>query len=213
MKTNSYIKKHLLLFLLLSSILLSDRYFIDVENSNVVWVGRKVSGQHHGTINIYNGYIDIEENLIVGGEIGIDMTSIAVLDMSDKYNKKLEEHLKHSDFFNISDFPKASFKIKNSYNFLMIENILFEGDLKIKDKTIKSFVPAIVSINNSIVEAVGVVDIDRTLFGITYGSGSFFENLADKAIDDKFTLKFKIIASSHYLDNPLLEIDREIEDK
>ena len=69
--------------------------------------------------------------------------------------------------------------------------------------------PTGVSIDGYIAEAIGIVDIDRTLFGITYGSGTFFEDLADRAIDDNFTLKFKIIASSHYLDNPLLEIDRE----
>ena len=128
--------------------------------------------------------------------------------MSDKYNKKLEQHLKNSDFFDIVRFPRASFEIRKSYNFLMIENILFEGDLKIKDKTVQSFIPTIVSIDSTIAEAVGVIEIDRTLFGITYGSGSFFEDIADRAIDDNFTLKFKIIARSDYTDNPLLEIDR-----
>ena len=207
MKVSLSIKKYFLLFFL-SSVLLPVRYFIDTDSSNMVWVGRKVTGQHHGSIAIYDGYIDIEENSIVGGQIVIDMTSIEVLDMSDKYNKKLEQHLKNSDFFDIVKFPRASFEIRKSYNFLMIENILFEGDLKIKDKTVQSFIPTIVSIDSTIAEAVGVIDIDRTLFGITYGSGSFFEDIADRAIDDNFTLKFKIIASSAYMDNPLLEIDR-----
>ena len=209
MKMSLYILKRVSCTFLLFSILLSDRYFIDTENSKVVWIGRKVSGQHHGIIDINNGYIDIEDNSIVGGEIVIDMTSIKVLDMTDKYNKKLEDHLKHSDFFDVNNFPEATFKIKKSYDFLMIDNILFEGDLKIKDKTVNSFMPTGVSIDGYIAEAIGIVDIDRTLFGITYGSGTFFEDLADRAIDDNFTLKFKIIASSHYLDNPLLEIDRE----
>ena len=68
------------------------------------------------------------------------------------------------------------------------------GELTIKDKSIISFIPAMVSINNNQAEAIGVVNINRTLFGITYGSGTFFEDLADRAIDDEFTLKFKIIA-------------------
>ncbi len=177
-----------------TSILLSEKYNIDAEESKVYWVGRKISGQHHGVINIKNGYIDIIENSIVGGEIIIDMKSIEVLDMSDKYNKKLEAHLKNSDFFDVDKFSEASFKIKETYDFLIIDNIAFEGELTIKNKNIISFVPAVVSIDNNRAEAIGVVDIDRTLFGITYGSGSFFEDLADRAIDDKFTLKFKIIA-------------------
>ena len=137
-----YILKRVSCTFLLFSILLSDRYFIDTENSKVVWIGRKVSGQHHGIIDINNGYIDIEDNSIVGGEIVIDMTSIKVLDMTDKYNKKLEDHLKDSDFFDVNNFPEASFKIKKSYDFLMrsrrLRNLTYEMKVKeylIEEKT------------------------------------------------------------------------------
>ena len=42
--------------------------------------------------------------------------------------------------------------------------------------------------------AVGKVDINRTEYDIRYGSGSFFDNLGDKAIKDFFTIKFKVAA-------------------
>ena len=42
--------------------------------------------------------------------------------------------------------------------------------------------------------AIGQVDINRTEFDIRYGSGSFFDNLGDKAIKDNFTVKFKVAA-------------------
>ena len=42
---------------------------------------------------------------------------------------------------------------------------------------------------------VGEVEIDRTKFGIKYGSGSFFDDLGDRAIYDNFKIKFKIAAS------------------
>ena len=58
-------------------------------------------------------------------------------------------------------------------------------------------IPSIVSFDGDYAESVGVVDIDRTKFGITYGSGTFFEGLADKAINDNFTLKFKIVAKKN----------------
>ena len=122
------------------------------------------------------------------------MTTLEVLDMDDKYNKKLQNHLKSSDFFTVDEFPLASFKIKQMYDFFIIENIGFEGELTIKDITIDYRVPASVSINDSIAESMGVMNIDRTAFGIIYGSGSFFDDIADKAIDDDFTLKFKLIA-------------------
>ena len=37
--------------------------------------------------------------------------------------------------------------------------------------------------------------IDRTKYGIKYGSGSFFDNLGDKAISNDFTMKIHIVAA------------------
>ena len=68
-----------------------------------------------------NGYIDIENSSIVDGEFSIDMNSIKVLDMSEKYNKKLESHLKSSDFFNVKEFPVSTFKIEDVYKFFLID--------------------------------------------------------------------------------------------
>ena len=205
MKSNIFFKKYFLLFLFCTSIIFSSRYFIDTEKSNVIWIGRKVSGEHHGVINIKGGYVDIEKKSIVGGEIVIDMKSIEVVDMSDKYNRKLEKHLKNSDFFDVDLFPESTFKIKKNHELITDENILFEGDLTIKDTTIISSIPSKILLEDNIVKAIGIVDIDRTLYGITYGSGTFFEDLTDKAIDDNFTLKFKIFADRNFLSKPIIE--------
>ena len=205
MKSNIFFKKYFLLFLFCTSIVFSSRYFIDTEKSNVIWIGRKVSGEHHGVISIKGGYVDIEKKSIVGGEIVIDMKSIEVVDMSDKYNRKLEKHLKNSDFFDVDLFPESTFKIKKNHELITDENILFEGDLTIKDTTIISSIPSKISLEDNIVKAIGIVDIDRTLYGITYGSGTFFEDLTDRAIDDNFTLKFKIFADRNFLSKPIIE--------
>ena len=205
MKSSIFFKKFFLLFLFCTSIVFSSRYFIDTEKSNVVWIGRKVSGEHHGVINIKGGYVDIEKKSIVGGEIIIDMKSIEVVDMSDKYNRKLEKHLKNSDFFDVDLFPESTFKIKKNHELITDENILFEGDLTIKDTTIISSIPSKILLEDNIVKAIGIVDIDRTLYGITYGSGTFFEDLTDRAIDDNFTLKFKIFADRNFLSKPIIE--------
>ena len=205
MKSNIFFKKYFLLFLFCTSIVFSSKYFIDTEKSNVIWIGRKVSGEHHGVINIKGGYVDIEKKSIVGGEIVIDMKSIEVVDMSDKYNRKLEKHLKNSDFFDVDLFPESTFKIKKNHELITDENILFEGDLTIKDTTIISSIPSKILLEDNIVKAIGIVDIDRTLYGITYGSGTFFEDLTDRAIDDNFTLKFKIFADRNFLSKPIIE--------
>ena len=36
------------------------------------------------------------------------------------------------------------------------------------------------------------IDIDRTLFDVRYGSTKFFDNIADRAINDIFTLDYEL---------------------
>ena len=57
---------------------------INTEESTVVWTGKKVTGQHTGTIKIASGNLDFEEGALVGGTFIIDMTSIACTDLEGK---------------------------------------------------------------------------------------------------------------------------------
>jgi len=57
---------------------------IQKSGSTVNWTGKKVLGLHTGTINVANGSIETNNNLITGGEITIDMTSIVITDIVDK---------------------------------------------------------------------------------------------------------------------------------
>ena len=68
------------------SISICDIYKIDNDKSKIYWIGRKITGEHNGTINIKDGYVDIDEGSITSGLFEIDMNSIAVLDMNEKYN-------------------------------------------------------------------------------------------------------------------------------
>ena len=49
---------------------------------------------------------------LVGGEFVIDMNSLLCTDIENqKYKKKLEDHLKDKDFFDVSNFPNSGIKI------------------------------------------------------------------------------------------------------
>ena len=107
------IYKRLFLGLIFFSILISERYVVDIDKSSIFWIGRKMTGEHFGKIKVKEGYIDIDENRINGGNIIIDMESITVLDIEEeKWNKKLEGHLKNADFFDVNVF--AFFKLFNT---------------------------------------------------------------------------------------------------
>lgn len=156
---------------------------VDVSKSTVNWTGKKVTGQHSGTINLKDGALVFKGKKLVGGTFTIDMASITCTDLTGEYKGKLEGHLKSEDFFGAEKFPTATLvfkkvvvKAKNVYT--------VTGDLKIKGKT-NPITFDLVATKNA---AATSFKIDRTKYDIKYGSGSFFENLGDKAISDDFEL-------------------------
>ena len=162
---------------------------VDVKESSIKWVGKKVTGSHNGTINLKSGYLEMDGDNVTGGMFVIDMTTLTVTDLEAGSGKeKLEGHLNSDDFFGVADHPTATFKVnkaKSNGN----EHTLM-GDITIKGVTEPITVNLVMNGNSGNAKIV----IDRTKFGIRYGSGSFFDNLGDKAIYDDFeldvTLKF-----------------------
>ena len=78
------------------------KFQIQKSSSTVNWTGKKVLGLHTGSINMANGFIEVTDNKIVGGEIEIDMTSIVITDIDDKKtNEDFIAHLLNDDFFSV----------------------------------------------------------------------------------------------------------------
>ena len=175
---------------LMSLITFGQKTSIDPKNSTVHWLGEKVTGQHDGFISIKKGAIEFQENQIVSGEFTIDMNTITCTDIEDDaYNKKFVGHLKNDDFFGVNNYPEAYFKLTSSSKFNN-GNASLTGDITIKGKTEKITFNVIK--NNNLYTAK--IKIDRTRFGIRYGSASFFASLGDRAIYDEFTLDVKLVA-------------------
>ena len=85
-----------------------DKYTVDSKVSSLEWTGKKVTGQHNGTINVDGGEIMVEDGKIVGGMVSINMNSIAVTDIKDEeMNGKLKGHLMSDDFFGVDVFFAA----------------------------------------------------------------------------------------------------------
>jgi polyisoprenoid-binding protein YceI len=163
---------------------------IDAKTSTISWVGKKVTGQHSGTIGIKDGTLVFKKNKLKGGTITVDMASILVTDLqTGKGKEDLEGHLKADDFFGTAKFATAKIDFK-----LIADNgdgkYTVTADLTIKDVTKPVKFDIVVKGKT----ATTTLKIDRTKYGIKYGSGSFFENLGDKTISDEFelnvTLKF-----------------------
>ena len=174
----------------------NDTLIVDLENSNIDWIGRKVTGEHSGTINLTNGFVIWNGKSITGGKLIFDMTSIQNTDIeSPEWKEKLEKHLMAEDFFFADTFPHAILEIKNHRQTIddKSENIdQIIADLTIRGITHEITFPLQISQANSRFSAEGIIEIDRTLFNIRYKSGTFFEDLGDRMIYDDFTVQFSV---------------------
>ncbi len=172
-----------------------DSYKVNPELSTIKWKGSKVIGSSHtGNIKLKSGTLLMESDKLKGGNFTIDMTSITNSDIEDEKNsQKLVNHLESDDFFSVKQYPEATFKI-TSFVDKGDGNYTINGDLTIKDKTEPITFPAIVMYKNSQVVASAKITFDRSKFDVQYGSGSFFDNLGDKAISDEIELDVALIA-------------------
>ena len=44
----------------------NDTLFVDIENSDFDWIGRKVTGEHSGTLNLAEGWVIMQVDSIIG---------------------------------------------------------------------------------------------------------------------------------------------------
>jgi len=174
----------------------ADTLQVDMGNSQIKWIGRKVTGEHSGTLNLSGGWVVLDKNSINSGKFIFDMESISNTDIeSPEWKQKLEDHLKSEDFFHTDSFPHAILEIKGRQS-LIIENSKKSGqilaDLTIRGITHEIKLPLDLTQSQNNFNAEGSVDIDRTLYNIQYKSGKFFDELGDKLIYDNFTVQFMV---------------------
>ncbi len=155
---------------------------IEIKESTIKWKGKKVLGSHNGTIDLQSGYFEMEGDQLVGGKFVVDMTSISNEDLTGDNRAKLEGHLKSDDFFGVSDHPTATLVINSATK--NADGYMVNGDITIKG----TMLPITFDMDMANGMATTGLKIDRTKFGVRYGSGSFFDNLGDNTISDNFEL-------------------------
>lgn len=156
---------------------------VDVAASTINWVGKKVTGQHNGTVNIKDGALVFKGTKLAGGTFTVDMTSLTATDLTGEYQGKLNGHLKADDFFGTEKFPtsvlvfkKIGTKSKDLYT--------VTADLTIKGITNPVTFDMAVKGNTASTKFM----VDRTKYKIEYNSASIFSAIGDKAISDEFEL-------------------------
>ena len=109
--------------------------------------------------------------------------------------KKLVGHLKSDDFFGVEKHPTASLQVTKVISRGKVGSYKIIGDLTIKGTTKEIKFNTVVDNTTGVPVASADLTIDRSDFGIRYGSGSFFDDLGDKTIYDEFDLSLKLVGT------------------
>ena len=172
---------------------------VNTSESQIEWIGKKVTGEHQGTFSLKSGTLNIEDGMIQSANLIIDMTSIMVTDegMDDETKGKLKGHLSSPDFFNIPEHNTAAFQLTTFKPMKGENGANYEISVKLTIKGITQDIsfPAKVDMTKGSVSATGSLVIDRSKWDIRYGSGSFFDDLGDKVIYDDVEINFNLVAS------------------
>lgn len=152
---------------------------INVASSELKWSGEYAFyfGGHHGTIDFKNGYFIKADDVIIGGEFIIDMTSIKCDDIENgEANESLVNHLKDPDFFDVKNHKEAKLKITKIQYHNPTEMKVY-ADLTIKGITLPVDFQAEVNFEKKQMKTR--FKIDRMRWGVNYNSA-----LRDGALSD-----------------------------
>jgi len=166
----------------------------DAAATVIDWKGDKIVGSFHvGTIDLKSGWLTVDGTSVTGGEFIVDMNSIKNTDVKDeKMRERLIGHLKSDDFFGVEKFPHSKLVITGSSK-TADGKTLFRGNLTIKEATHPVEFTATESKSGNSVTYVAAISFDRSLYDVRFGSGKFFSNLGDNAINDEIKLNVKLV--------------------
>lgn len=175
-------------------------YAVSTASSVINWTGRKFGDdQHNGTLSLSEGSLTVADGNITSGSFTIDMASMACTDeMSDDMKAKLIGHLSTGDFFKVDEYPTATFEITGVEVLEGDETATHSvsGNLTMLDSTNNVTFKATVSADGSSVKATSeTFKIDRTLWGVKYGS-TLIGTIKDKAIQNDLELTITLEAST-----------------
>jgi polyisoprenoid-binding protein YceI/rhodanese-related sulfurtransferase len=175
-------------------------YPVDLEESRVRWIGRNLLSFHEGTLRIASGSLRIESGRLAGGGFVIDMKSMLCVDLhGTDLHDILIRHLKDLDFFDVGKFPEARFEIDRAEEIDGAKpgspNLHVKGTLTLRGVSAPLEFDACTGVTpEGKLAAQAAFAFDRTLWGVRYGSGKWFSNLAGHLVNDLVEVQLRVVA-------------------
>ena len=175
------------------------RRALDLSLCRVEWLGRNLLNKHFGTVPILEGYLEFDAvGPLCGGEILLDLKGLVCADLAGSpLHEVLIAHLESDDFFDVANHPTAMLRLSKATRIAETPGAL---NLEITaDLTLRGQTHAVCFLASGGLTAEGrpaaqaALAIDRTRWGVIYGSGKFFQRLAGHLVNDRIELSVKLV--------------------
>jgi rhodanese-related sulfurtransferase/polyisoprenoid-binding protein YceI len=175
------------------------RYVVDTGQSIINWFGRNKTTTHRGMLRFSSGEFSFYSGELEGA-FEVDMTSIENIDLEgDPRQPQLIGHLKSADFFFVEMFPRASFTITSARRIEAVPsslpNFRVQGIFNLRGaKKEIEFSATASPLQDGELKVETHFDIDRTRWGVLYGSSRFFEHLGYHLVYHHVSLQLRLVA-------------------
>lgn len=155
---------------------------LDASNLKVEFVGSKVTASHDGGFNAATGEVTIPATGVTAATISVNIDTTSIY--TD--NERLTGHLQSDDFFNVAEFPQATFTSTDiaEGDTQGVYNIT--GNLEMHGQTNSVTFPATITVDGENVSANAEFSINRHDWGIVYAG------MPDDLIRDEVVIKLTI---------------------
>jgi K(+)-stimulated pyrophosphate-energized sodium pump len=147
-------------------------YVANEGKDAITWMNKKSNGDtHSGNISFKDSEFTVENGLITKGEVDIDVVSIFANDSDDSSsNASLTGHMRDTSILAAAMFPNAKYLIKGSEICKEDGKIWLQGELDWRGYTRELWIPLDISNDNGTLVISSKFSLDRTEWGVMYGS-------------------------------------------
>ena len=157
---------------------------IDAARSSVGFTGSKVTGSHDGTFGQFSGTVRLDPDSIPDSSVSITIQTASVRIEPER----LRTHLTSPDFFDVAQFPTATFESTRIVAGGEGGTHTVTGNLTLHGQTRAITFPANIEVSEGEVHATAEFTINRRDFGIVYAG------MPDDLIRDGVVIRFDVRA-------------------
>ncbi|MGB6223387.1 YceI family protein [Haloferula sp.] len=178
------------------------RFDLNLDECRLEWIGRNLINRHYGTVDLSSGHLDFKKGDLTGGCMEFDFKTLKCADLADtELHDVLIRHLQDHDFLDVEKHPTGRLVITSSFHVPDATpgspNLMIKAELTLRGKTKPiEFTATGGPGPDGNPAAQAAFSIDRTEWGILYGSGRFFDRLAGHLVNDLVEFQARILTKS-----------------